>query len=111
MKILGKQYKTVKVGNDVIDKLNEILYQYRKIGANYDQMIKHIIKAFGEEKGKQLLSRVMQNMIDLVQITNNMVEPVVRKLEKEYERSHPRHKKHGRATSTASGEIDALRRQ
>jgi hypothetical protein len=74
---------------DVIDKLNEILYQYRKVGANYDQMIKYVIKAFGEEHGKHLLCRVIQNMIDLVRITKNIVEQV-RALEEEYERRHPK---------------------
>ncbi|MDR1182347.1 MAG: hypothetical protein LBL13_10270 [Bacteroidales bacterium] len=70
---------------DVIDKLNEILYQYRKIGTNYNQIVKHVNKTFGEEKGKQLLSRVAQNMIDLVQITEKTVVPVVKMLEGKYD--------------------------
>jgi hypothetical protein len=70
---------------DVIDKLNDILYQYRKTGANYNQVVKQINKAFDEEKGKQLLSRLAQNTIELVQITEKMVVPVVRVLEEKYD--------------------------
>jgi hypothetical protein len=72
---------------DVIDKLNEILYQYRKIGVNYNQLIKHANKVFGEEKGKQLLSRLAQNTIDLVQITEKMIVPKVAALEEKYNRT------------------------
>ena len=70
---------------DVIDKLNEILYQYRKIGTNYNQTVKQINRAFGEEKGKQLLSRLAQNTIDLVQITEKTVVPAVSTLEEKYD--------------------------
>jgi uncharacterized protein (DUF4213/DUF364 family) len=70
---------------DVIEKLNEILYQYRKIGINYNQVIKQINKTFGEEKGKQLLSRLAQNTIDLVQIVEKTVVPIVRTLEEKYD--------------------------
>ena len=69
---------------DVIDKLNEILYQYRKIGVNYNQVIKQINKAFGEEKGKQLLGRLAQNTIDLVQITEKMIVQITTTLEEKY---------------------------
>jgi hypothetical protein len=70
---------------DVIDKLNEVLYQYRKIGVNYNQVVKQINKAFNEEKGKQLLGRLAQNTIDLVQITEKTIVPVVRTLEEKYD--------------------------
>ncbi|MDR1056467.1 MAG: hypothetical protein LBL90_11770 [Prevotellaceae bacterium] len=70
---------------DVIDKLNDILYQYRKIGANYNQAVRQINKAFNEEKGKQLLSRLAQNTIELVQITEKTIVPVVATLEKKYD--------------------------
>jgi hypothetical protein len=70
---------------DVIDKLNEILYQYRKIGANYNQTVKQISKSVGEEQGKQSLSRLAQNTIDLVQITEKMIVPIVTALEKKYD--------------------------
>jgi hypothetical protein len=69
---------------EVIDKLNEILYQYRKIGINYNQVIKQINKTFGEEKSKQLLGRLAQNTIDLVQITEKMIMPKVTALEEKY---------------------------
>ena len=42
-------------------------------------------RAFGEEKGKQLLSRLAQNTIDLVQITEKTVVPVVSALEEKYD--------------------------
>jgi uncharacterized membrane protein YheB (UPF0754 family) len=70
---------------DVIDQLNEILYQYRKIGANYNQVVKQINKSFDETKAKQLLSRLAQNTIDLVQITEKMIVPFVTVLEKKYD--------------------------
>jgi hypothetical protein len=70
---------------DVIDKLNEILYQYRKIGTNYNQVVKQINKSLGKENGTQLLSRLAQNTIDLVQITEKMIVPVVRTLEEKYD--------------------------
>jgi dihydroneopterin aldolase len=69
---------------DVIDKLNEILYQYRKIGANYNQVVKQINKTFNGETGKQLLNRLAQNTIDLVQITEKMIVPVTTALEEKY---------------------------
>jgi K+/H+ antiporter YhaU regulatory subunit KhtT len=70
---------------DVIDMLNDMLYQYRKIGENYNQVVKQIHKAFNEEKGKQLLGRLAQNTIDLVQITEKTVVPIVRTLEEKYD--------------------------
>jgi hypothetical protein len=72
---------------DVIDKLNEILYQYRKIGANYNQIVKQINKAVDEEKGKQLLGRLAQNTIDLEQIKEKTIVPIVTALEKKYNSS------------------------
>jgi hypothetical protein len=74
---------------DVIDKLNEILFQYRKIGANYNQVVKQVNKTFGEEKGKQFLNRLAQNTIDLVQITEKMIVPIVAILEEKYNKYHP----------------------
>jgi hypothetical protein len=70
---------------DVIDKLNEILYQYRKIGENYNQVVKQINKVFNEEKGKQLLSRLAQNTIEMVQVTERIIAPIVKVLEEKYD--------------------------
>jgi hypothetical protein len=43
---------------DITDKLNEILFQYRKIGANYNQVVKQINKAFSTALFLQNLLRM-----------------------------------------------------
>jgi DNA repair ATPase RecN len=70
---------------DVIDKLNEILYQYRKIGANYNQSVKQINKSPQEGTLRQILNRLAQNTIDLVQITEKMIVPITTMLEQKYD--------------------------
>ena len=68
---------------EIIDKLDKILYHYRKIGVNYNQAIKDLKRAFDEKKAAALLQWLSINTVELVQLTEK-IDPIVKLLKQKY---------------------------
>jgi tyrosine-protein phosphatase YwqE len=68
---------------EVIEKLSDLLYQYNKVGVNYNQTVKHIHHVFGEKSAKQALQALEKYTTELVQITEKFV-PIVDELKEKY---------------------------
>jgi hypothetical protein len=67
----------------VIEVLSDVLYQYRKIGVNYNQSVKYMQRIHGEKAAREFLQRMAQNTAELVGITEN-ITPVVEALKEKY---------------------------
>ncbi|MDR1416394.1 MAG: hypothetical protein LBJ57_03105 [Prevotellaceae bacterium] len=68
---------------DVIEKLSGLLYQYSKVGVNYNQTVKHVHRVFNEGTARQMLQALTKQTTELVQITEKFV-PIVDGLKEKY---------------------------
>ncbi len=68
---------------DIVDSLDKILYNYRKVGANYNQAIVHLKRAFGEKQATSMLVRLATNTTELVQLTET-IAPILELLKQKY---------------------------
>lgn len=68
---------------EVIEKLCSLLYQYNKIGVNYNQVVKHIHQRFNEKTTAQMIQALEKYTIELVRITEQFV-PIVDGLKEKY---------------------------
>jgi hypothetical protein len=68
---------------DVIEMLSNLLYQYNKVGVNYNQVVKHIHHTFNAKTAEQMIAALTKSTINLIQITEKFV-PVVDGLKEKY---------------------------
>jgi hypothetical protein len=68
---------------DVIEVVTDLLYQYKKVGVNYNQSVKYMQRVYGEKAAKEFLKGLVQNTAELIGITEKIV-PIVDGLKKKY---------------------------
>jgi hypothetical protein len=68
---------------DAIEKLSNLLYQYNKVGVNYNQTVKHLHRVFNEKTAHLMLQILAKHTTELVQITEKFV-PIVDSLKEKY---------------------------
>jgi hypothetical protein len=68
---------------EVIKKLSNLLYQYNKVGVNYNQIVKHAHRTFNEKTAAHMVKTLEKQTIELVQITEQFV-PIVDSLKERY---------------------------
>jgi hypothetical protein len=68
---------------DVVECLTGLLFQYKKVGVNYNQSVKYIQRIHGDKAARQLLQQLAQGTAELVGITEKIV-PIVEKLKEKY---------------------------
>jgi hypothetical protein len=85
-RILNKEISVVKLDSSlykVIEWLTKIHSQYRAIGTNYNQTVKHINTCFGENKAALLLKNLEKYTANLVKMSEQ-IAVVVEALKKKY---------------------------
>jgi hypothetical protein len=92
--LFKKEVKVVKMDSSmykVIEWLTKIHSQYRAIGVNYNQTVKHINTCFGENKAVLLLKNLEKYTANLVKISEQIalvsegLKKKYRAMESEYE--------------------------
>jgi uncharacterized membrane protein YheB (UPF0754 family) len=68
---------------EVIEQLSTLLYQYNKVGVNYNQVVKHIHQRFNEKTTAQMIQALEKHTVELVRITEQFV-PIVDRLKEKY---------------------------
>jgi hypothetical protein len=84
--ILNHQMKVVKLDKAAMDyymRLTTFYSQFRAIGVNYNQIVKHLKATFTEKMALAMLYRLEKATIELVTINQKIME-----LTEEYERKH-----------------------
>lgn len=57
-----------------LNTLRKLLVQYQKIGVNYNQCVKAVHRAYGEKRATAMLQNLTRNTIDLIALTEEIVE-------------------------------------
>ncbi|MDR0232878.1 MAG: hypothetical protein LBI82_12275 [Dysgonamonadaceae bacterium] len=78
-----KYVKLDKAAMDYYMRLTTFYSQFRAIGVNYNQVVKHLKAAFSEKMALAMLYKLEKATIELVTIQRQIVE-----LTKEFERKH-----------------------
>ena len=78
-----KYVKLDKAAMDYYMRLTTFYSQFRAIGVNYNQIVKHLKTAFSEKTALALLYKLEKATIELVSIQRQIVD-----LTKEFERKH-----------------------
>jgi hypothetical protein len=84
--IFSRQLKVVKIDKAAMDyymRLTTFHSQFRTIGVNYNQVVKHLKTAFSEKMAFAMLYKLEKATIELVTIQKQIVE-----LTEEFERKH-----------------------
>lgn len=68
---------------EVIEKLSNLLYQYNKVGVNYNQIVKHVHRVFNEKTAAHMVKTLEKQTMELIQITEQFV-PIVDGLKEKY---------------------------
>jgi len=70
-RIFGDEFRVVKTDGAALEfvaKLTALYGQFRSVGVNYNQTVKQLHSVFGEKKALNLLYKLEQETIDLVNI-------------------------------------------
>ncbi|WP_062052929.1 conjugal transfer protein MobA [Aquimarina longa] len=84
--LFEREIKVVKVdksAHDIYVKLTELYAQFRKIGVNYNQVVKLLHNTFTTKKARFLLSKLEKQTIALIAITEKMTR-LIQKIEEKW---------------------------
>ena len=87
--IFGRHMKVVKIdkaAHDYFVRLTHFYTQYQMIGNNYNQVVKALKTNFSEKRALSLLYKLEKETLQLVIISNKIIE-----LTKEFEEKHLDH--------------------
>ena len=73
----GQPFKVLKVDKTLVDyytKLSDFYAQFRAVGTNYNQVVKELRIHFSEKKAMALLYKLEQHTIELVKLSQKIVE-------------------------------------
>ena len=87
--LFKREVKVVKTDSSmykIIELLTKVHSQYRAIGVNYNQTVKHINTCFGENKAGLLLKNLEKYTSDLVKISEG-ISALTEKLKEKYDGS------------------------
>lgn len=82
----GRTFKVLTVDKALVDyytKLSDFHAQFRAIGTNYNQVVKELRLHFSEKKAMALLYKLEKLTIELVTLSNKIVE-LSRKMEEQW---------------------------
>ena len=85
----GQPFKVLKVDKTLVDyytKLSDFHAQFRAVGTNYNQVVKELRLHFSEKKAMALLYKLEKLTIELVTLSNKIVE-LSRELKEQREQS------------------------
>jgi hypothetical protein len=85
--IFNREISVVTIDNSlykIIEWLTKIHSQYRAIGVNYNQTVKHINTCFGENKAVLLLKNLEKYTADLIKISEQ-IRIISEKLKEKYD--------------------------
>ena len=75
--LFNRKIKTVKIDKGTSDyyiKLTELCAQFRKIGVNYNQIVKMLYRNFSERKAGAALFRLEKETIKLVMVSEQVIK-------------------------------------
>lgn len=75
-RVLGAEFKVIKIDNSTPEyyaKLSDLHAQYRRIGVNYNQVVKELKSRFSEKKALALLYKLEEITRELVAVSREVV--------------------------------------
>ena len=75
-RIFGAEFKVIKIDNSTPEyyaKLSDLHAQYRRIGVNYNQVVKELKSRFSEKKALALLYKLEEITRELVAVSREVV--------------------------------------
>ena len=76
-RVFGEEFRVIKVDNSFPEyyaKLSDLNAQFRRIGVNYNQVVKELKSRFSEKKAMALLYKLEQQTVELVKLSRQIVE-------------------------------------
>lgn len=75
-RVFGAEFKVIKIDNSTPEyyaKLSDLHAQYRRIGVNYNQVVKELKSRFSEKKALALLYKLEEITRELVAVSREVV--------------------------------------
>ena len=75
-RVFEAEFKVIKIDNSTPDyyaKLSDLHAQYRRIGVNYNQVVKELKSRFSEKKALALLYKLEEITLELVAVSREVV--------------------------------------
>lgn len=85
-RVFGEPFKVIRVDNSFTEyyaKLSDLHAQFRKIGVNYNQVVKELKSRFSEKKAMALLYKLEQQTVELVTVCRE-IRTLTLKFEQEW---------------------------
>ena len=88
-RVFGEEFKVIKVDNSFPEyyaRLSDLNAQFRRIGVNYNQVVRELKSRFSEKKAMALLYKLEETSRQLVAVSREIVA-LTQKFEREWLRT------------------------